>query len=217
VRRQHGAPEGGGAVTETIEAFSGYYLKTSEEFPEGKKYARVSETVKPGGLPDLPHIVEAAEIGTIAHSFFASFCSDSFKPDTVPEAYAPRVALTITAWKQWKEEVGDFWPISVERRILSDKLRVGGTMDLCADFGEGFEVVDWKTGNPRREDKIKTGGAYALLAEEALGVKVKRARVVYLSKKGEGHKEVILDDLSEWREEYLKILLHYHLNHGAIK
>lgn len=189
--------------------------KTHYFLPDGRKVPRVSTVDNPRGLPDLPHIVEAAQIGTTAHSLIANAVDPHNHdiPDVEARLAGP-VSNAFSAWKKWRDSVGDFWPVLVERTHLSEELFVGGTMDLVADFGHGYEVVDWKTGQPRKSDKVKTAGAYSLLASEHLEVPVNRARVVYCGKKDGEFKEVIIEDLAEWREVFLRKLVRYHCTIG---
>ena len=75
-------------------------------------------------------------------------------------------------------------PLFVEQAIVSEGLKVGGTIDLLGRSAEGWVVLDWKTSKrPYPEHGLQLG-IYALLAEAELGIPVAQGLVVVLGRDG---------------------------------
>lgn len=112
--------------------------------------------------------------------------------DTHPGVDAPvsdEAHRAYTAWLGWyAAHAVD--PISIERPLVSERMRYGGTPDLIAHVDGRLCVVDWKTSSRIRPEYVAQLAAYAALWTEHTGAVVERGIVVRCPKDG-GAAEVL--------------------------
>lgn len=115
---------------------------------------------------------DAADAGTIAHRLVERWLKKEEHP-TMEE-----MNTTPETW-QWAREAFNMfleWVrgsciadkiIETEVMCISERLRVGGTIDAVIEDGEdAFQIVDWKTSNAVYEDYLIQIAAYGALYEE---------------------------------------------------
>ncbi len=140
----------------------------------------------------------------------------------IAETYGAGKAAAIADWmdsSKIKSCVADFYrwraerphmPLGAESEVVSDVLRVGGTFDLFAVFGDGrARVVDFKTGSHRGPYWLKLA-TYALLIEDVYGVEVTHGELVYLGPKAPKGEPWRVEPLGDYKIQALRAIAHWH-------
>jgi hypothetical protein len=83
--------------------------------------------------------------------------------------------------KEYNPEV--LW---IEARLVSDKLKTGGTADLICKMGDENWLIDWKTSNNLSPQYMVQLAIYAKMIEEKLGITIHNAGVLWLKAKTKG-------------------------------
>lgn len=101
------------------------------------------------------------------------------------------------------DKVGDIH--CLETRLYSHKLRVGGTVDLIADFDDELSVIDWKTSG-RVKDIDEIGGyfmqaaAYSQCFLELTGINIDKLVIVMGIDNNPA--KVFIEDKTEWLKKF---------------
>lgn len=98
--------------------------------------------------------------------------------------------------------------LCIEGKMVSDHLRVGGTVDLIGEFNGRISVVDWKTARRKKTpDKIETyfmqKSAYAVMFEENTGIPVDRLVTVITTE--DGHCQVFVRRRDDWIHKFIEL------------
>jgi len=97
----------------------------------------------------------------------------------------------------------------IEGRMLSNHLRVSGTVDMIAEFDGVMSVIDWKTSaKEKKRDHIhnyfKQESAYAVMFEENLGIAVPQLVTVITNQMGSAA-QVFIEKRNNWIGEFIKL------------
>jgi len=113
---------------------------------------------------------KAASAGTLAHTFVECHICGRNRPDTSgydPETVA-KATRSFDAFMGWLNTIrADF--IWTERRLVSQRYRVGGTPDAYGFITGRRSLIDWKTSGAIYGDYLIQLAAYALMIEESEG------------------------------------------------
>lgn len=112
----------------------------------------------------------AASAGTIAHALVESAIAGLPDPDfsQVDPATLVKARRAFAGYMAWQRAVGADIRWS-ERRMVSTKLRVGGTPDAYGIIAGQRALIDWKTSNAIYPDHLIQLAAYAMMIEEVDG------------------------------------------------
>jgi hypothetical protein len=112
----------------------------------------------------------AAHAGTIAHTLVECAIAGHPEPDfsKADPATLAKARRAFTGYMGWQRAVGAEIRWS-ERRLVSAKLRVGGTPDAGGIIAGQRALIDWKTSNAIYPDHLIQLAAYAMMIEEADG------------------------------------------------
>jgi len=133
------------------------------------------------GIDSEKYKDEAAETGTALHYLVECYLLDR-EPDVsdITPAQLERAKLGLQAFREWREaEAPDLNPLGIELRLVSDKYRYGGTIDLYALIRNRYTLVDYKTAaNVYLEHKAQVT-SYVRLAQDN-GLRVQDAVIIQL-------------------------------------
>lgn len=123
------------------------------------------------GIESRRYVDDKASIGTLAHAFVLADLGGA-EPDTRDYTsnqidLAKNCLKSYIGWKAGKDIKG----VLVEKRIVSESYRCGGTPDFYGKINGVFTLVDYKTGKGFYPEHIVQVSAYAALLEE-IGHKV---------------------------------------------
>lgn len=139
------------------------------------------------GIDSTQYVDETAVVGTLAHAWIERHLRGEKFPAEQMVHYSPEhEAGARNAWGaylRWRRE-HDVVPLLVEAQLVSERMRVGGTVDLLAEVDGRLEVVDFKTSARVYESHVVQLAAYRSLLEEH-GHRVEAVRVVLLPRDGE--------------------------------
>ena len=124
----------------------------------------------------------AGAIGTNVHDALEQIALGYTIRWTSPEK---KELYTLEEWKMIKKGY-DFLKtynpkvLHVERRLVSDKMRIGGTVDLIVEMGGKNWLIDWKTSKSIADTYHIQQAVYAKMIEEKLGIKIHQAGMLWL-------------------------------------
>jgi len=100
----------------------------------------------------------------------------------------------------------------VEGQMLSDHLRVAGTVDMIAEFDGKMSVIDWKTSakeksKSRCKNYFLQESAYAVMFEENTGIPVSQLVTVITNQ--EGTCQVFVEKRDEWIDKFIDLRNEY--------
>lgn len=135
------------------------------------------------GIDSEAFVEEAAGAGTLTHMVIESTLNPE-KPwarELADEFTEEERAMARIAWRRFARwhSVHEVEPLLMEHSLVSERLRVGGTVDLYARIDGVPTVVDFKTSNTVYDSHLLQLAAYRSLLEEA-GHPVEQVRVVLL-------------------------------------
>ncbi|HNX03583.1 MAG TPA: hypothetical protein PKM71_07965 [Candidatus Cloacimonas sp.] len=130
------------------------------------------------GIETRAMVDDLADIGTLAHQFVLDQIkkvktnTDAFSKDHIKKA-----TNCLESYNNWaKNKVIE--PILLEERLISEKLKFGGTPDFYGKVDGIFTLTDYKTGRGIYDEYlIQVAGGYLVLLEE-LGHKVERIEIL---------------------------------------
>jgi genome maintenance exonuclease 1 len=102
----------------------------------------------------------------------------------------------------------------VEGQMLSDHLRVAGTVDMIAEFDGVMSVIDWKTAareksKSRCKNYFLQESAYAVMFEENTGIPVSQLVTVITNQ--EGTCQVFVEKRDDWIDKFIELRNQYEL------
>ena len=130
------------------------------------------------GIDTTKYTDDKADIGTLAHAMVTDWL---LKQETDTSDYsknqidqAENAALSFYEWAKGK----NIEPVLVEKPLISEKHRFGGTADIYAIVDGVIELIDLKTGSGIYEEMlVQVGGGYRQLLIENK-YKVERVRIL---------------------------------------
>lgn len=107
---------------------------------------------------------------------------------------------------------------SVEGQMMSDYLRVAGTVDLVAEFDGKLSIIDWKTSlRPKKKSYIDSyfmqEAAYAVMFEENTGIPVSRL-VTIIANEADGRPQVFVENRDTWIGKFVELRDEYDRDSG---
>jgi len=163
------------------------------------------------GIDTQKYVNELADIGTLAHKMIENEVSgkttdtSDFSKNQIDKA--ENSALSFWEWYRKNDIKIEF----VEKRLVSEVYRFGGTIDIKAKKNGVSAIVDLKSGGIYQDHFIQVGGGYVILAEENL---YKSEQVIILNiprSEDENFFEMILNNkqIEECRYIFLNCLNTY--------
>lgn len=178
--------------------------------PTGEKYPSVTSVT---GLGGAKHIMEwrdrvghaeadaitrrAANRGTRIHKFCENYLLGH---EIEVDIYDKEM---FNSMLPYIDKVGDVH--CIENKIYSHVLKVGGTVDLIADFDDELSVIDWKTSG-RVKDIDEIGGyfmqaaAYSQCFLELTGINIDKLVIVMGIDNNPA--KVFIEDKTEWLKKF---------------
>ena len=107
---------------------------------------------------------------------------------------------------------------SIEGQMMSDYLRVAGTVDLIAEFDGKLSVIDWKTSAKQKKHEWVHGyfmqeAAYAVMFEENTSIPI--SQLVTIISCTSGETQVFKTNRDKWIGEFQKWRAQYKLEYGT--
>lgn len=95
---------------------------------------------------------------------------------------------------------------TIEGQMMSDYLRVAGTVDLVAEWDGKLAVIDWKTSTKPKQREYAEGyfmqeAAYAVMFEENTGIPVTKLITVFACETGES--QVFEESRDHWIDKFI--------------
>ena len=157
--------------------------------------------------------MEAAELGTTFHDLALKIMKGE-KID-VPEKLKSAVDGLKSYLTKLRVEL-----ISAEIPVASFNHEYVGCFDVLVKTSDGIELWDYKTANRNDRNAMYPNsgvyneqafqlGAYALAVKETLGVKVERARILWINKKQIEFADYVVKNLSDATSGFLSCLAWY--------
>jgi len=161
---------------------------------------------------------DKASIGKLAHAFvLAEFKSE--QPNT--EDYtAKQIELAkncLSSYREWKEK-RKVEPILIEKELVSEEFKYGGTPDFFGKIDEVLTLMDYKTGKGIYPEYIIQVSAYHNLIKEK-GHEIQEIRILSIPRASDesfSEKIVKEDEIKAGFEIFKHLLAVYNLK-GAIK
>lgn len=129
------------------------------------------------GIDVRSFVDDKAQIGTLGHLFvtdhLAGIKTDTTDYDANQIDLAQNCALSFFQW----EKEHPVKNIFVERPLVSERYRFGGTLDIYANVDDKLELIDLKTGNGIYDEHIFQVAALKMLLNEH-GFEIDRARII---------------------------------------
>lgn len=91
----------------------------------------------------------------------------------------PYIVAIADGFLEYVQSLSSFKPIHWELTVVSQRLYLGGTLDLIAESNGELVLYDLKTGRPHGWHKLQLG-LYALLLETELEIKPDKATLLYI-------------------------------------
>ncbi len=126
----------------------------------------------------------AADSGTLAHAWIDDSIhgrESDFEPAGYSEAQIEAARRALEGFRRWSRGA-QLVVVETELALVSEELRVGGTIDALARVHGSLALLDWKTSNRIYADYLVQIAAYAHLLREVRGIKVEELHLVRLSK-----------------------------------
>ncbi|MBQ9565536.1 MAG: hypothetical protein IJU98_08120 [Synergistaceae bacterium] len=120
------------------------------------------------GIDSTAYVDETARIGTLGHEMIQEYLGG---PKWDREAYdADQIDLAENAalsFFEWERQTGSkMKTIFIEKQLVSEKMRVGGTIDWYGWIGDRLWLVDIKTSKTLYPEHVFQVAAYAAMLEE---------------------------------------------------
>ena len=161
------------------------------------------------------YVDELADIGTLAHYFVECDIQGKVGDPEVLNDYTQthhRAAdICYEKFLKWKKEV-NFQSLKSELRLVSEKYKYGGTLDLYGLRHGKKTLVDFKTGKSIFSEAFTQVSAYENLAREN-GLEVEECRIVRIGRtENEGFEDRYVPNTGVHFKRFLACLEIYNLN-----
>lgn len=174
---------------------------------------------KPQGIIDWEKRIgeeEAAKIlsrasyrGTKVHAIVEDYIQN--KPLKLDDQMPNHVDLFKKIQRTIDEHIGNI--NVVEGKLISDYLKVGGTVDCIAEFDGKISIIDWKTSeNVKKEEFIRKyyqqASSYAVMFEESTGIPIQDL-VIICASEAEYAPQIFKSTRDEHIEDFMKVRVKY--------
>lgn len=168
------------------------------------------------GLEDVSYdayMANVGNLGTLAH--YLVECEITGKKPNLKdytENEVKEAQIPLNKFKLWRDNQKSFKPIFVEKSMVSEKNKFGGTIDIYCELNGKKALVDIKTSNACREDhKVQLAAYKKLLIEN--GYEVEDVKVLRIGrKKGDGFEVLDVPNLDIRWKKFLHLLEIYNIN-----
>jgi ATP-dependent exoDNAse (exonuclease V) beta subunit len=97
---------------------------------------------------------------------------------------------------------------SIEGQMMSDYLRVAGTVDLIAEYDGKLSVIDWKTSAKQKKHEWVHGyfmqeAAYAVMFEENTQVPIQQ--LVTIISCSDGEQQIFVEKRDDWIQKFIEL------------
>lgn len=110
----------------------------------------------------------------------------------------------------------------VEQSLFSQKYRIAGTVDVCAEFDKVPSIIDHKTSlRPKKKEWIynyflqKTG--YALMLEELTGIRIEQIVTLISIREQSEPPQIFVEKTETYRAPLIALIEAYHAKHHVSK
>ena len=126
---------------------------------------------------------DKADTGTCCHEMVRYHLAE-FDIEQIEWPYEPEIVSGaengFIGFLEWKDELKSFEPILVEKSFVSEKYKLGFTLDLLARVGRYIDLYDIKTGKAiYGSDIVQVSGQKKILEDE-FDYKIDRAFILHL-------------------------------------
>ena len=163
------------------------------------------------GIDSSKYTDEAAAVGTLAHALVQA---DLTGEPVNLRLYSPQqvdlAENSVLSWFEWKKQ-HKIEVIFVEKQMVSDTMRYGGTLDCYCKLDGRPTLLDFKTGKAIYEEYFVQLAAYAELLREN-GYPVEETRILRIGRdETEGFEERKVMDTRKWFQIFRNLLNVYYL------
>lgn len=143
---------------------------------------------------------QASRRGTKAHKLIEQYILGEELEEAMP--------IAIDMFKQLRAQADQHIDNvrTIEGQMMSDYLRVAGTVDLVAEWDGKLAVIDWKTSTKPKQREYAEGyfmqeAAYAVMFEENTGIPVTKLITVFACETGES--QVFEESRDHWIDKFI--------------
>jgi hypothetical protein len=172
------------------------------------------------GIDSTKYVDELATIGTIAHEVIRHNLLNETLPENFFNDYTKlqmdASIESVNKFLSWKKN-NNIKPISVEKGLVSEQYRYGGTHDLYCDLNGKKTLIDWKTGKGLYEShKVQLAANRQLLEEN--GYPVDECRLLSISRNDkEDTEELVVGGMDLRFKKFLNLLEIYQIDKYELK
>lgn len=158
------------------------------------------------GIDYRVHRDELADIGTLTHRMILCyFKSESCDTSEYSKRQIDKAENCLLSFYEW-EKHHKVEPLLVEKALISERHRFGGTVDFIGDIDGVRTLMDFKTGKAIYDEFFYQLAGYSIAAEEN-GLNSAEHRILRIGREeSEGSEERVKRDLSLDKEIFLHAL-----------
>lgn len=163
------------------------------------------------GIDSSKYTDEAAAVGTLAHALVQAHLSGEMLDTSMfSSAQIDLAENAVLSYLEW-ESRHKIEPILLEKPMVSEKLRYGGTLDCYCMLDDVPTLIDFKTGKAIYDEYfVQTAGYKNLLME--LNLPVERVKILRIGRdETEGFEERDIADTRQYFEIFKNLLNVYYL------
>lgn len=163
------------------------------------------------GIDSSKYTDEAAAVGTLAHALVqAHLQGDTLDTSMYSPQQVDLAENAVLSYLEW-ESRHKIEPILLEKPMVSEKLRYGGTLDCYCMLDDVPTLIDFKTGKAIYDEYfVQTAGYKNLLME--LNLPVERVKILRIGRdETEGFEERDIADTRQYFEIFKNLLNVYYL------
>ena len=163
------------------------------------------------GIDSSKYTDEAAAVGTLAHALVqAHLQGDTLDTSMYSPQQVDLAENAVLSYLEW-ESRHKIEPILLEKPMVSEKLRYGGTLDCYCMLDDVPTLSDFKTGKAIYDEYfVQTAGYKNLLME--LNLPVERVKILRIGRdETEGFEERDIADTRQYFEIFKNLLNVYYL------
>jgi|TARA_R110000822_G_scaffold140325_10_gene278060 ATP-dependent exoDNAse (exonuclease V) beta subunit len=145
---------------------------------------------------------KATRQGTRAHILIEHYLESKELPESMPN----EIELYLGFKKVADDHIDNIR--SIEGQMMSDYLRVAGTVDLIAEYDGKLSVIDWKTSaKPKKEEWVSgyfmQESAYAVMFEE--NTKTPIQQLVTIISCSSGEMQIFIQKRDDWIQKFIDL------------
>ncbi|MCR4340348.1 MAG: PD-(D/E)XK nuclease family protein [Gemmatimonadaceae bacterium] len=169
------------------------------------------------GVDSAKYVEQTAVAGSLTHDWIEHKLTgrtwDSAQLADYSEDEQGQALRAYAGFRQWSR-AHVLEPLLIESALISEQLRIGGTIDLYALLDERHALIDFKTSARVYDSHLVQLAAYRALLEES-GRQVDEVRVVVLPRDGSAWFEEVETDTSMYLDVF-RAARHLHEAHRVL-